>query len=291
MNESIITGVKETLDFQYISDVSEFQSMTRDQQHEVIISHINDRIVNIVHSLHESTRHESAASWIRQAKAVTVADLVFKQKGDYVGYRDLYMQRYHPKFSETKPESDVPPESVKDLVGMGLMSQERRWVLEALRLNDEHGFYTEQEIDDILKMYWDWDMVKNSTRDRWEEFCKGFGEKSCSGPTVDEWQPSQVSDEFYCLDGYITIPRHVLDDGSRDRPMSEWVERLSKWVKTLEADIRRWCEDQPDIVSIEDPFVWGECFIVTNTCNPVQIQISVCPKISLAKLIQLEKEE
>ena len=292
MNESIINEIKETLDFQYVSDMHVFKSLTREDQHNVIISHINDRMINLVHTVSEMGGDRNLTiAYVNEACALAKADLVFRQKGDYVGYRQLYMQMYHPKHADVKPTDNSSGDSVKELVGMGLMSQDRRWVLKALSLNDKHGFYNDQEIDDILKMYWDYEMVENSTKDRWEEFCKSYGDESCSGPTVDEWQPSQVSDEFYGLDGYITIPRHVLDDGTRNTPMSEWVERLSKWVKTLEADIRRWCEDQPDIVSIEDPFVWGECFIVTNTCNPVQIQISVCPKISLAKLIQLEKEE
>jgi len=180
-------------------------------------------------------------------------------------------------------------ESVKEMVGMGLMSKNRQWVLKALSLNDEFGFYTEQEIDDILKIYWDWNMVKNSTSDRWEEFCKSYGEKSCSGPTVDEWHPSQVSDDFMTnLDGHISLPDHVWHR-SESRAMSAWADELSDWIKSLEADVRRWCAQQPEIIDIEDPFIWGTCFHVNTDGCSVEIQISVAPKISLAKLIQLEK--
>ena len=285
MNEAIISELMDSLDFQYMHGVEDFNSLTRQEQIDIILAHIHDNLLNQAHTMYE-TRHSDEATLERSKDIISwaVADLVFRSKGDYCGYREVYMNRFHPIHAGGDASASLPPTTPKKMLSLALKSKNREMVLWALRADREYKIYTNDELEDILVKNWTWHLVENATHERWESFCKSYGGQSSSGPTIDEWCPRQLGDEFYNLDGYITIPKHVFQTKEEESPRP-WAQSMLSWVSKLEEDIVKWCEWQPDIISHEDPFVWGEVLNVCPSTLEIQIQVSVSVTISLAEMI------
>lgn len=294
MSKKVIESVMKTLGFQYMSEKAEFNSLSRESQLDIIIDHINERMVDIVHTLAEVSGNAKAVeTWVDQAVAITEADLVMRNVHPVQDCRSEYLLEYHPRSESSEPKTpaptDTPKELINDLIVMGLQSKSRNMVIRAIKLNEEHKILTEEEVDGLLAMHWDWGMVEVGTNENWEEFCSTFGGTSGSGPTIDEWQPQQVSDECPNLDGYIALPKYLVNDNMPSSLLS-WGDELHKWLNTLDMEVKQWLDDQPEILSYEELFV---STIPIESCDEgeVQIKITVRPKISLAELILLEKDQ
>jgi len=160
-------------------------------------------------------------------------------------------------------------------------------IKQAISLNETLNIISESEINTTiasqLKGNWEsplWRMVTTSSD--WQTFLESFD--SDSGPTQDEWTPSNEKEGWathtdpFGLDGYVAMPK-----AKRGMSVANYGKLLGKYIVDLEKKVLNWANSRPEI-TVKELFVWGGKEVLSDGYNDsVVLQISLDVDINLVR--------